>query len=184
MTACLDHAGENPKMTAIRLLRLIPVLLLAVAGCRTEPSPDPRTTIHDFRLPTLTHDRFYLNQHRGKTILIAFWATYCLPCKTELIDMNSLHRTFPKERITVAAVCIDPENINEVKRIAASLKPGYPVLLDHRAALFKSLGLRVTPTTMLIDPGGGIAWVREGYDRQVHKQLTARIQMLVDGGGS
>jgi peroxiredoxin len=158
------------------------VFLLLLVGCGSEQPLDFGKTVHDFRLPTLIHGRFYLSEHRDQVVMLVFWATYCRPCKAELEALKTLRLTFPEEQLIIAAVCTNPENTGEVKEVVSGLNLNYPVLLDNGARLFRDFGFRLLPTTILIDTRGKIAFSQEGYDRQIHKQLTVKTRFLLDGG--
>ena len=44
-----------------------------------------------------------INSHRGKVVLVDFWATWCDPCREELPKLVALSRKLPFELITVSA---------------------------------------------------------------------------------
>jgi len=160
---------------------LIFCLAALLGGCRKDNNPSARTgseTI-DFRLDTLGHERFYLNQHRGKVVVLAFWETWCTACKSELVELKSLTAAPEYKGIVVAAVCNDPENIDDVKKITESLAIDYPVLLDKQAKVSKKLAISAVPTTLIIDQSGKISLTRQGYDAGIMRQIKKNIETLL-----
>jgi len=81
--------------------------------------------------------------------------------------------------VFVAAVCKDPENIDDVETIVKSLAIGYPVLLDKEAKVFKELGMFAVPTTIVIDQTGKISLVRQGFDAGIMRQIKKKIESLI-----
>jgi len=166
----------------------VPLLLLAaavgamIAGCEAGSG-----TANDFRLETLNHGRFYLNRHRGRPVVLVFWTTWCITCKQELTYLNDLRREFAEDELTLASVCVDPENIDLARRITEDLALGYPVLLDEMmkdgsTRVAGTFGVRSFPTTVILDAGGKIAWSCEGFGptdksaigRQIDRLLAAK----------
>jgi len=151
-----------------------------LGGCRkNNDSEGKKSKPIDFRLDTPSHERFYLNQHRGKVVVLAFWATWCIACKSELVELKSVAASPEYKDVFVAAVCNDPENIDDVKKITESLGIDYPVLLDKDAKVFKSLGLSAVPTTIVIDQAGRISLTRLGYDAGIMRQIKKNIETLL-----
>lgn len=155
------------------------LLLLTIAcGCSEQPDEEKNLLIRDFRLESLKRDRFYLNDHRGHTTLLVFWATTCPQCKHELRDLHTIIQERTKETLTIAAICVDPENISSITPFLAELNPSVEILLDHQGELFQELQLSSLPSTILISPNGEKAMQFAGYSRLLYKQLAAKIQML------
>lgn len=46
-------------------------------------------------------ETFTLSAHRGKIIVINFWATYCGPCKAELPEFNEIQKAYAEEVIVI-----------------------------------------------------------------------------------
>ena len=139
---------------------------------------DPNLAL-DFRLETLDHDRFYLNQQRGRVVVLIFWTTTCLHCKEEMIALESLRKEFEQEALTVAGVCSDPENLDTARRIVERLEIGFPTLLDREGRVSKLYEVGAFPTTVLIGPSGQTDLNRAGYDEGMMRQIRDRVESLL-----
>jgi peroxiredoxin len=155
-------------------------VLALLCGCRKNKDVhDTDNVAMDFRLDTLSHERFYLNQYRGKVVVLTFWSTWCTICKTEMIELKSFASAPEYKNVVIAAVCNDPENIDDVKTIVRVLDINYPVLLDKKANIFKKLKMSVVPTTIVIDQSGKISLTRQGYDANIKKQIKTSVENLL-----
>ncbi|MGA2916650.1 MAG: TlpA disulfide reductase family protein [Sedimentisphaerales bacterium] len=149
-----------------------------LGGCCHDKDSFKKNEPVDFRLDTLSHDRFYLNQYRGKVVVLAFWATWCIPCKSELVELKSFASMPEFKNVFAAAVCTDPENIDDAKTIIKTLALDYPVLLDKQAKVFKQLGMSAVPTIIVIDQASKISLTRQGYDAGTIPQIKKHIESL------
>jgi peroxiredoxin len=164
------------------LYKIIVVLVSLVAvlsGCgKSGDKISPGDAAKDFRLDTLTHERFYLNQQKGKVVVLVFWTTWCTVCKAELVELTSIKNMPENENLVVAGICSDPENINEVKLLAEKLNIDYPVLLDEGQTVTDRYGISAFPTTVIIDQKGVVSFVREAYDSVIANQVKTKVASL------
>ena len=162
----------------INFLILFCLILLLISCGKTGGPPVIGETAANFRLNTLDHERFYLNQNKGKVVVLIFWATWCRACKTEMVVLQNFTALPGWQDVTVAAVCTDPENLSDVKSIVRNLKISYPVLLDHNARLFQKFQLTLYPTTLIIDQRQRLSFIRVGYDPAIMNRIKSKVISL------
>jgi peroxiredoxin len=138
--------------------------------------------VGDFRLETLAHDRFYLNAQRGKIVVLVFWSTDCKHCKKEMIDLNDAWKAkWKKSGVILAAPCVDPENVDEIRQFAKNGPVAYPILLDENMGVFRKYGLHFKPTTVVIDGQGVARLVRFGYSDVIAGHIEDAVRSLLTG---
>ncbi len=110
-----------------------------------------------FTLDRLNGDAFRLTEHRGKVVVLNFWATWCPPCREEIPDFVSLQQDLGDEGLQFVGVALertpDPE---AVRSFVDEMNVNYPVGLDDGSIAEKYGGVRTLPTTFVIGPEGEI----------------------------
>ena len=100
----------------------------------------------------------------GKTTLINFWATYCVPCRKEMKHLNRISKTYAEENVMVIGVSIDDSRtVGRVKSIMKSQKLDYTILLDTDQRLYKNFNTSSMPFSILVNAQGQIVWEHTGY---------------------
>ena len=63
-----------------------------------------------------------LERHRGKPLMVYFWATWCEPCRVEFPIVNELARSYTARGLVVVGVSLGEDGeMNLVRRFLASL---------------------------------------------------------------
>ena len=104
---------------------------------------------------------------KGRAVLINFWASWCEPCRAEMPTLQQIADLYGADKLLVLAVNFK-EHPTRAIRFAASTSLTLPVLLDPQGQTARAWGVKVFPTTVLID--------RQGRPRQ-------RVQGEVDWTG-
>ncbi len=140
-------------------------LLAALVGCASTPpapKPVPGGPI-DFSLPiwpTTTQHSFL--DDRGHILVVDAWASWCLPCQTELPQLDALAKQWAAQGVRVYAVNIDTSG-GTVQPFLMTYHVDLPVLLDPGGGvLTQTLGLQNMPTTWVFDQGGHLVFTEQG----------------------
>jgi peroxiredoxin len=127
---------------------------------------------------TLNGEQLSFEKLRGKFIIVTFWATDCESCLKEIplwLDLYSRYHAQGLEIIGVA-MYFDPPN-HVIEFIKQHPFP-YFITLDIEAKLAKAFGgVKVTPTTFLLNPKGEIVWQKVGLFEST--ELESKIKTFL-----
>lgn len=110
----------------------------------------------DFTLPTPGGGTFKLSDHRGKVVMVNFWATWCPPCLEEMPAMERLYRQQKASGFTLVAVSVDTEPMR-VAPFVAKHKLTFPIALDTKMDLANSYSVRALPSSFIVARDGNLA---------------------------
>src|SRR5437868_12842577 len=89
---------------------------------------DPRVHI---KLPTYKGDSLTLESFKGKVILLDFWASWCMPCRSANKDLVKLYNKYKTRGFEIFSVSID-ESKKEWQRAVAKQKITWIQVNDPR----------------------------------------------------
>lgn len=110
---------------------------------------------------TLDGTPIRLDDFRGRTVLVNFWATWCAPCVAEMPSLGRLRERLGPERAEVIAVNFQ-ENAARIEPFMRQLGLRFPAVRDHDGALRKAWDVTVFPSTFVIAPDGRVAYAATG----------------------
>lgn len=115
-----------------------------------------RGAVTNITIADLQGNRWNLADHRGKVIVLNFWATWCPPCRQETPGLVQLANSYREKNLAVLGISMDVGNPKVVRDFVYEFKIPYPVaLLDERLSLASTV--QALPTTLLIDKHGRLA---------------------------
>lgn len=89
---------------------------------------------------------------RGRAVLINFWATWCEPC---LQEMPSLQRLAYSRATEIKVLTVNVKDAQSaVERFLVQTGLQLPALRDSDGAIARQWGVRVFPSTILVDSQG------------------------------
>lgn len=131
-----------------------------------DASLDGRTA-PPIELSTLTGGSFSLaeTQSDGKVVVVAFWASWCGPCRRELPALNELQTTLDGRPVQIVLVNVD-KAVQDARRFLSRVGIGEDdliVAMDNEAVALGSYGVLSMPTTFVIDVNGTVKLTKVGY---------------------
>jgi peroxiredoxin len=118
--------------------------------------PSRAKLAEDFTVNTPGGGKFRLSEHRGKVVMINFWATWCPPCLEEMPAMERLHRRHQDTGFTLVAVSVDTDPAKVTPFLTAQ-KLTFPIGLDPRMDLANSYSVRALPSSFIVGRDGNLA---------------------------
>jgi peroxiredoxin len=123
---------------------------------------EDRMPAPDFTLDDASGVPVKLSEFRGKVVLLNFWATWCLPCRTETPWFVEFHETYKDRGLAVLGVSLDDDGWKAVRPYIDKMKIDYPVMVASGDIASRYGGLSSLPVTLIIDKVGRIAVTHVG----------------------
>ncbi len=149
-------------------------VLLPVLGCSAQDGGDlgasaseaapkkPRRPAPNFDLKGVYGNPVSLADHRGKPVVVDFWATWCVPCIYQVPELNAfwkIHRE--ADDVAVIGVAVDVEGASAVAPWIEEKGVEYQIAIgDERLA--REFGVMGFPTLAIISPDGNIESLHVG----------------------
>ena len=108
----------------------------------------------DFTMTDLQGASWSLSAHRGRVVLVNFWATWCGPCREEIPGFVRLAKT--ERDVDIAGIALDTSDNGGVRQFVKAAGMPYPVLLPSGSSPLVD-AIDALPTTFLVDKEGRIA---------------------------
>lgn len=115
-----------------------------------------------------------LSQHRGRYVVLNFFATWCVPCEREhpeLMRFADAHREAGDATILSVIFDDDPDS---VRKFFETRGGTWPVIEDPRGKVSLDFGVRGPPESFVIDPNGIV------ISRIVGEVSADRLERLLD----
>lgn len=130
-----------------------------------------------FQMPG-TNGTVDLAKFHGKVVYLDFWASWCIPCRKSFPWMNTLQGRYKDKGFEVIAIALDESPAD----VAAFLKK-YPVTFtigfDREGKSAEAYGVKVMPTSYLIDKKGFIIKTYQGSTKKYQKEIETTIERLL-----
>jgi thiol-disulfide isomerase/thioredoxin len=153
-----------------RLAVTVAALLSAVLPLGAEPAALPNVTLQTLDgKGSVTLDEF-----RGRTVLLTFWASWCGPCRVELPELQKLYAELAGDGFVLLTVNVD--TIPEMgTRFLGQIGVTIPVYrMDQRDLV--ALGINALPTNIVLDHDGLAVQVYRGYSPAVPEYIRRLVR--------
>ena len=108
----------------------------------------------DVQFARLDGGNLRLNELRGRVVVLNFWATWCIPCRSEIPALSAMQKAMEGEGLTVVGVSYD-DTADLIQEFQKDLKQEYTVVLGGKE-VGSQLPASPLPTTYIIDRQGQI----------------------------
>lgn len=178
--------------TVVSASTLIALLLCVAVPAVADDASSADHLLEPDGIHPATADQFraVLEHHRGKVVVVNYWATWCIPCLQELPELDLLQERYADRGLVVLAVSLDdPEKLEDrVRPFFAKRAPG---LVSYLATVGEDDSVEFVtsfdpewpgalPTTMFFDRAGELVNVHLG--RMLYAEFEEAVLELFGDG--
>lgn len=171
-------------MKQLKTKELLPILVvfaIILMGGYLWLSPSGAQTAPDISMKVLTSGKpFKLADYKGRPVLVTFWATSCPGCIKEMPHLIELYNELAPRGLEIIGVAMSYDRPDHVLEMQKRKNIPYPIVYDAVNEASRAFGgVRLTPTSFLINPRGQIVTHKIG--EMDMKLLHARIMTMLSG---
>lgn len=156
---------DRPRRWGVILVWVVIFGILIVLGLglnRTKEGPvSLGEKAPDFVLTTFDGEQIDTEDLRGKVIVINFWASWCLTCEQEALELEQAYQSFRDEGVVFLGVdYVDTES--EALVYLSKYNITYPNGPDLRTRISQAFRVRAVPETYIVSKDGVLVDVKIG----------------------
>ena len=148
-----EHAGDSASLRAVAAL--------------------PHVALHDLDGKPIAAEDL-----ANRVVLVEFWATWCVPCRSTLQWLGDLKQKYG-DRLAILALAVEsPEP--QVRTAVASLSRDLHWAITDAATAQAFGDITAVPTLFLFDRAGKAQTVRYGAPPGLHEEVTQILDKLIE----
>jgi len=145
-------------------MRPVLALVLLVARLASAGSVGVGERLPSYTLTAWDGTRLASSDLAGKVVIVDFWASWCVPCRTALPAIDAIARRLQDRGVVVLAVNVDRDRTAADAWLAQRL-PDRRLTLAHdpEGAFLARCGAAGMPTAYVVDRDGIVRFAESGY---------------------
>ncbi len=172
--------GAIQKKKDVSTIRVDRLQVLAPSLAEREAAKLVGQTV-DLTLKDLSGVDQSLQSLKGRIVVLNFWATYCIPCRTEMPELAAVQNEFAALGVQVIGVSTDAISERaKVMQFVRETKVNFPIWVGGSSEHMIKFGLGAAlPGTVVIDREGKIAKIISGVvdQRMLRKEIEALLSV-------
>lgn len=172
--------GAIQKKKDVSTIRVDRLQVLAPSLAEREAAKLVGQTV-DLTLKDLSGVDQSLQSLKGRIVVLNFWATYCIPCRTEMPELAAVQNEFAALGVQVIGVSTDAISERaKVMQFVRETKVNFPIWVGGSSEHMIEFGLGAAlPGTVVIDREGKIAKIISGVvdQRMLRKEIEALLSV-------
>ena len=170
----------------IRQLLAALVFLTGIAAAHAEgptsiPLLDEPRAVEEFVFADAEGNARSLNDFKGKVVLLNLWATWCVPCRTEMPALDRLEGQLGSDKFSVLALSLDRNGEKAVRAFYEKVGiNSLPIMVDQANFSARTFHIFGLPSTFLLDTEGREIGRFIGPAEWDHPEMVAFLEGVIE----
>jgi thiol-disulfide isomerase/thioredoxin len=144
----MDYIKENLSTIIILVILIVYLLYQRIPLYLNNSKLENTRLREDLILVDLKNQEYHLSEIKDKTIVINFWATWCLPCKVEMPLLESTYQDLKSDGLEIFGITSEDQSL--VENYLKNHPVSYPIVIDKNYALTNYFNIQGYPTIIII----------------------------------
>ena len=118
-----------------------------------------------------------LTQHRGKVVLVDFWASWCEPCRHSFPWLNEMQAKYG-DRLVVIGVNVDRQRA-DAERFLTQVPAQFEVIYDPNGELASRYDVMGMPSSFVFDTSGTLVDQHIGFRKSMRVEREEQLRKLL-----
>ena len=177
-------AVEEQKLLMKKRLILLSIVILTLgsfglSGAVALMNMKPGDMAPDFQIRSVDGKELTLSSLKGDVVILAFWKRSHDNSERAMADLERIYQEYRDRGVTVMAINGDKTPEPEIRRIRADRDLSYLLAGDPDLKVYGLFGVITLPTTLVIGPGGVLAYYLTIHTRDFYAQVRGYIRVLL-----
>jgi thiol-disulfide isomerase/thioredoxin len=120
-----------------------------------------------------------LARHRGRVVIVDFWASWCKPCRQSIPWLNAMRERYGANGLTIIGVNVDAARA-DADRFLRDVPIDFEIVFDPKGDLAKQFKVQGMPSSYLFDRAGKLVDTHLGFRDAKKDENEAALRNLLD----
>lgn len=126
-----------------------------------------------------TTNNFDLAPHRGRVVIVDFWASWCKPCRQSIPWLNAMSARYGASGLVVIGVNVDA-NRSDAERFLRDVPIDFEVVFDPDGVMAKQFKVQGMPSSYVFDRNGKLIDTHLGFRESKKAGNEAALENLLN----
>ena len=120
-----------------------------------------------------------LARHRGRVVIVDFWASWCKPCRQSIPWLNAMRERYGAGGLTIIGVNVDAERA-DADRFLRDVPIEFEIVFDPTGDLARQFKIQGMPSSYVFDRAGKLVDTHLGFRDAKKGENEAALRDLLD----